>query len=111
MGNEAAIIIGNKIKELRAINKISQAQLAEKLGLSDSIISGYERGARLPSLEVFREMANIFNVSLDSFFDDGDIDARLMVDLSDLTDDQFYIVTKMIKEFMDYNKLKENKKD
>ena len=102
---DAQKYVGNKIKSLRIQHKMSQTELAKRLGVSDSIISGYERGTRTPSVDVLINLKNIFNVSLDYFFNDEiEQNARLTVDLTDLTDEQFIIVAKLIDEFSKLNK-------
>ena len=67
MINPSVKYIGQKIKELRTINHISQSQLAERLNLSDSMFSSYERGTRTPSLMVLYQIAELFNVNPDYF--------------------------------------------
>ena len=44
---------------------MSQSQLAGKLWLDRSSISGYEIGKRMPDILILPEMAEIMNVSLD----------------------------------------------
>lgn len=44
---------------------MSQSQLAGKLWLDRSSISGYEIGKRMPDILILWEMAEIMNVSLD----------------------------------------------
>lgn len=41
-------VTGTTIKELREKNKITQVQLAEKLGVSDKTVSKWETGCSLP---------------------------------------------------------------
>lgn len=104
--------IGEQIKNLRIQHKMSQAELARKLNVSDSIISGYERGVRTPSIEVLLNLKDIFDVSLDYFItDEVEKHARLMVDLTDLTDDQFMIIAKLIDQFSKYNELTKKEND
>lgn len=96
--------IGNQIKEIRMQHKMSQADLASKLDVSDSIISGYERGARTPSLDILIKLKNVFNVPISYFFNEEiENNARLTVDVTDLTEDQFLIIAKLIDEFTKYN--------
>ena len=40
---------GNRLKALRREKDMSQAQLAQRLGLTKSVISAYETGIRQPS--------------------------------------------------------------
>ena len=48
---------GNTLKTLRLYNKMTQAQLAQKLGLTKSVISAYENGLRLPSYDILIHIA------------------------------------------------------
>lgn len=52
--------IGNKIKELRTEQKMTQSDLAERLGVTKSSISSYENGSRLPSYDILLKIARIF---------------------------------------------------
>lgn len=56
---------GNTLKTLRIKKRMTQADLAPKLGLTKSVISAYETGLRLPSYDVLIHIAKIFNVSTD----------------------------------------------
>ena len=57
--------IGEKIKELRELNELSQAQLAIKIGVSRSLISHWESNNRKPSYVDLEKISNIFDVSAD----------------------------------------------
>lgn len=59
------MIVGNRIKNLRIEQNLSQQQLGDLLGVSKVSICGYENGSRIPSLDVFNAMINIFGVSAD----------------------------------------------
>ena len=61
--------IGGKITEIRLSQKLTQAQLAEKVNLSIETISRMERGVVFPSLKTIEIIANSLNVPLKSFFD------------------------------------------
>lgn len=56
---------GITLKTLRTQNNYTQVQLAQKLGLTKSVISAYETGLRLPSYDVLINIAKIFKVSTD----------------------------------------------
>lgn len=56
---------GTNFKYYREINRMTQEALAERLGVVRSQIAQYERGSRSPSIQVLREMADIFEVSID----------------------------------------------
>ena len=60
------IMLGEKIRNLRKENKISQEALAEKLGVSRQSISLWENDQTMPSMENIVSIANIFGVSTDT---------------------------------------------
>ena len=60
--------IGLNIYTLRKEKKITQAQLAEKLGVSEQAISKWENGQCAPDVSLFPVMAEYFGVSIDRLF-------------------------------------------
>ncbi len=69
--------IGQKIQELRKLNNITQASLAQHLSLPRSSISQIETGDRvLSAIELF-QLSNLLNVTLGTFFDLYQDDSRL----------------------------------
>lgn len=59
------IKIGERLKELRKGKGWTQVQVAAKMGLTDSVISFYERQERAPSPEVLIKFAELYDVSTD----------------------------------------------
>lgn len=51
---------------LRKKNEMSQAELANKIGVAPTTIASYEQGKRHPSFEIEEAIADIFNVNLDT---------------------------------------------
>ncbi len=60
--------IGTNIYTLRKEKKITQAQLAEKLGVSDQAISKWENNQCAPDVSLFPIIADYFGVSIDRLF-------------------------------------------
>ncbi len=60
--------IGNRIKELRAKNKVTQEELAKALQISTQAVSKWENGGS-PDLELIPLIATYFNVTTDYLFD------------------------------------------
>lgn len=56
-------MFNNRLKEYRVLRGLSQTQLANKIGVSRSLVSMYESGERKPSFEVLESIADILNVS------------------------------------------------
>ena len=59
--------IGQKLKTLRKGRKLTQQEVADKLGLVRATISNYEVGRRSPHLSELRRFAEFYGVSLDYF--------------------------------------------
>ena len=60
--------IGTNIYTLRKEKKITQAQLAEKLGVSEQAISKWENDQCAPDVSLFPIIADFFGVSIDRLF-------------------------------------------
>ena len=58
-------LIGERIKELREALKITQAELAASVNVSDSYISLIEHGKKQAGLEIYISIANALGVTLD----------------------------------------------
>ena len=62
---------GNKIAELRAANKMTQAQLGEQLNVTSQAVSKWENGLSEPDIESIRKLCEIFHITFDEFFGAG----------------------------------------
>ncbi|WP_057566543.1 helix-turn-helix transcriptional regulator [Paraclostridium sordellii] len=58
----------NKIKYLRNINKMTQTQLGELLGVTPRYIAFLEKGERTPSLDIAFKIAKIFDTTIEDIF-------------------------------------------
>ena len=68
MENEEKLI-GSRIKSLQKENKMSQEELANKLGISRSYFSKIENGQRDLSIEIMQKLCKVFNMSMDEFLE------------------------------------------
>ena len=59
---EILIVFGKRLKTLRKDRKMTQEELADKLGLHNSYIGLLERGERIPSLLTLDKIARYFGV-------------------------------------------------
>lgn len=57
--------VGNNIKRLREEHGLSQADLAMRANISQSMLSQIEKGTKNPSLQVGKEIADILGCSVD----------------------------------------------
>lgn len=56
--------IGKFIAEQRKINKLTQEQLANKLGITKNAVSKWERGLCLMDMSLLKPLSDILNVSI-----------------------------------------------
>lgn len=61
-------IFGLRLRELRKKSKLTQSELAEKIGLSTNFIGMVERGERNTSVDKIFKLSCAFNLSLAEFF-------------------------------------------
>ncbi len=100
-------IFAVNLKNLRIEKGLNQTELAEKLFINKSMISSYEKGTRMPSLDVLMQLTFIFNVSVDYMLGvqrDEVEDKQKSIDISGLNDNQIKIIENLIDEFRDCNK-------
>lgn len=84
---------GSNLERIRKDKKISQAKLGEVLGLTQQMVSSYEKDLSSPNVEVLTKIADHFNVSIDSLIDHlvqtpdaNSAEARIMRYFEKLTD-------------------------
>lgn len=65
--------VGDKIKELRKQNRLTQADLAKKLNVAPSSVSAWEGNLNRPLMDKITVLADLFDVPLTYFFDVEDI--------------------------------------
>lgn len=84
--------MGEKLKYLRQTKKLTQKQVADRLGLAVSAISSYESGSRYPSYESLIKLACMFHVSTDYLL--GITDKRI-IDVSDLNTEEIELLSQL----------------
>lgn len=88
------INFGQRIRTLRKRDNITQAQLAQKLGLTKSVISAYETDLRLPSYDILINIARVFNVTTDYLLG---LEPKQNIDLSGLTPTEISALQNLVK--------------
>jgi transcriptional regulator with XRE-family HTH domain len=59
------IAFGNRIKQIRSINKISQMQFAQSLNCSSSRVQSWENRKTVPSADTLMKISRKYKVSID----------------------------------------------
>lgn len=78
--------LGRRIKYLREEKKLSQLEFSKILNISNSTLSQYEAGNRMPSDETKKKIAKYFNVSLDYLMGASNIRNPYKTTTNDLTE-------------------------
>ena len=92
---------GCRLRELRLNKKLTQTQVARRLNLSKTTISGYENNIKTPSLDVLTQLSILYGVSSDYILG---LENRYMLLIDGLTDKQREILDLLLYEFRTQNK-------
>lgn len=80
---------GDRLKTLRLQAGLTQKQLAERLGVTKSVISYYELLERSPSPDIIVKLAAIFHVSTDYLLG---VKRTQTIDVSDLDEESVQLL-------------------
>jgi transcriptional regulator with XRE-family HTH domain len=67
--------IGERVQKLRKASKMTQGQLADKIGVSDKAVSKWENEGGIPDIEMINSISNIFGISLDFLMKGNEVTA------------------------------------
>ena len=92
-----SIKVGKKIYTLRKENSLTQDDLASKLMVTRQVISKWELGNSLPSIDLIIELSKLFNTSIEEILCLND-DSRIEIDESNIFKghNRKYILDKII---------------
>ena len=77
----------DKLRYYRTFQNYSQGQMAQELGISQSVYSRYESGKLEPSLNALKKISSSLHVSIDYLLENYDNDY-----LQDVVDLEYYIL-------------------
>lgn len=84
---------GERLKKLRLQENLTQQQLANRLGVTKSVVSYYELQERYPSPDILLKLASVFHVSTDYLLG---LKQSETVDLSGLNDEDIKLVKHLV---------------
>jgi len=87
------IDFSQRLKQLRTVKRLTQEQVAKKIGVTASMVSSYETDIRLPSYEVLIKIATLFGVTVDYLLC---LDDKRFLDISKLSDEEAAVVCDMV---------------
>jgi transcriptional regulator with XRE-family HTH domain len=71
MSEDVRRMVGRNVKRLRISAGLSQAELAERMGVDRAYVSGLELGQRNPTIVTLWHVAEALSVKLRLFFDES----------------------------------------
>lgn len=83
-----------RLKQLRKDKRLTQAQVAQRIGVTASMVSSYETDIRLPSYEVLIRLADVFGVTVDYLLCRQN---KRFLDITELSDDEAAVVCSMVE--------------
>ena len=91
---------GAKLKQLRLEEGLTQQQLADRIGVTKSVISYYELQERYPSPEVLTKLASVFHVSTDYLLG---LERSEILDLTGLEEEDIVTVKRLVSSLKKKN--------
>lgn len=70
MSEDVRRMVGDNVKKLRIAAKLTQAELAERMGVDRAYVSGLEQGQRNPTVVSLWHVAKALGVPMRLFFDE-----------------------------------------
>ena len=61
-------LLGRRLRALRRLKRLTQYDLAKEVGISVSMLSTIERGAKYPRLDLIKKFARVLDVPLEELF-------------------------------------------
>ena len=89
-------MIGERIKEVREKNQMTQSALAKRFGISRSAVNAWEMGISVPSAQYLVELSLLFGVSTDYLLG---LDRSETIDIGFLKEDEKQIVCALLNCF------------
>ncbi|MBV6631914.1 MAG: DUF2083 domain-containing protein [Alphaproteobacteria bacterium] len=92
---EAKAMLGHKVRRLRRDLQLTQAQMAEDLGISASYLNLIEHNQRPVTVPILLKLAQIFEIDLQSFAEDEE--SRLKAELTEIFADPMFEASEVRK--------------
>jgi transcriptional regulator with XRE-family HTH domain len=70
MADDVRLFVGTNVKRLRMAAGLTQAGLAERMGVDRAYVSGLEQGQRNPTILTLWHISKALGVGLQAFFDE-----------------------------------------
>ncbi len=96
-------LVGRKIRQLRRQRKLTQVELAEKIGIHQSDLSRMEQGEYKVGLDTLLKILGTFDLSIGEFFDEANRTQTLFEKMKTLSP----AAQKEVESFIEFKRAQE----
>ena len=100
-------LVGRKIRQLRRQRKLTQVELAEKIGVHQSDLSRMEQGEYKVGLDTLLKVLQTFDLTIGDFFDDSNRTQSMYEKLKSLSP----AAQKEVESFIEFKRQQEDSWD
>lgn len=93
-------MIAERIRFLREQKKLTQTDLAKRLGITRSSVNAWELGISVPSTQYIVELSNLFSVSTDYLLG---LEKTSSIDVNGLNDSDIEVVYNLVEHLKNKN--------
>lgn len=97
-------LVGRKIRQLRRQRKLTQVELAEKIGIHQSDLSRMEQGEYKVGLDTLLKILQTFNLGIGEFFEERAKETSILHKYESLSP----VAQKEVESFIEFKRLQEN---
>jgi len=96
-------LVGRKIRQLRRQRKLTQVELAEKIGIHQSDLSRMEQGEYKVGLDTLLKILATFDLSIGDFFEEGNDSVTVVEKFKSLSPS----AQKEVEDFIEFKRQQE----
>ena len=96
-------LVGRKIRQLRRQRKLTQVELAERIGIHQSDLSRMEQGEYKVGLDTLLKILGTFDLSIGEFFEEGNREQTLFEKMKSLS----AAAQKEVESFIEFKRAQE----
>ena len=96
-------LVGRKIRQLRRQRKLTQVELAEKIGIHQSDLSRMEQGEYKVGLDTLLKILGTFDLSIGDFFEENERNDSVVNKLRNLSPN----AQKEVEDFIEFKRRQE----
>lgn len=90
--------MAERLQELREKNHLSQAAVANRIGVTPALISAYEKTERNPSIDKLISLADVYHTSTDYILGRSITDpGTAVIEVHDLSDAQIRVLRELVE--------------